>query len=357
MHKFIAAMGATHTDEDKLKNIIMESIKSKPYTLAIDHRELHVLIANGLLDRESKLYSNIKWVAEKKIDGYSYINDRGTFYSKGLSTAKGNEGMPIDKTDWMPHLRDTMSRFADILADLHGELHIPGKTSDDVTTILGCTADESVRRQEENPDMRINFVVFDIRRCMGIDLINYPWYVRRAVLEHLFSKINTCNYVTLSEIIEDPIEGYRDIISNGGEGLIFKNTAAKYTPGKKPANVWVKAKKMVTIDAFIMGFNDGGSGKNTNLFKSIRIGIMIENANGTQTEQYIGDVHSGISDALRVEMHNNRESFIGRVIEVEAMDYNYKRYSCRHARMIRFRDDKSMHDCGTDGINLCLDLI
>lgn len=346
-------MGATHTDEHKLKSIIKASYDRKGQRgFAVDDRFLKYFVEEGILNANALLYDNVNYIAEKKIDGYSYINDEGEFFSKSLSTAKGNEGAPINKTGWMPHLKSTMDKFASYGADVHGELHIPGKTSDDVTTILGCTMEEAIRRQEENLDMKLHFVIFDIRRYNGEKLINLPWYARRALLEYLFRKIDVCEYVTISEIMEDPIEAFRNIVANGGEGLVFKNTMATYIPGKKPANVWVKAKKSVTLDAFIMGFNDDGSGKNSELFKSIKIGIMIDGK-----ETYVGNVHSGISDTLRAEMHNNRGKWIGRVIEVEAMDYNKKKYSFRHARLERLRDDKLKHECITDGIKVCLDLL
>lgn len=350
---FIKAMGASHTNVDRLKNIIniMESRETnRDYEPAIS--VIHDTMDKYGVDISNvPIYNFIPYVGEEKFDGFSYLNINGRFISKSVSQAKGMEGTPIDKTGWIPHLADDMKYIYEKTGcDIHGEIHIPGTTSDTVTSILGCTPEEAISRQVDN---RLHFTWLDIRAVNGKSLINEPYYIRRAILESLFytfyGPAQNGEYIHISPITLMPIRDFRRIVNSGGEGLVFKNTSGLYVPDKKPVNNWIKCKKKITLDVAIIGYNNDGTGKNAGLFKSIQIGMMVDGR-----IQYVGNVHSGISDELRREMHENRDEFINRVIEVEAMDMNQKdgNISLRHARLIRFRPDKIMDECTTDGVQI-----
>jgi ATP-dependent DNA ligase len=292
-----------------------------------------------------------KYVVEEKKDGFSYICDGGRFFSRKLSEAKGSEGMPIEKTDHVPHLADALRAIAEVCdADIHGELYKPGGTSDDVTKIMGCLEDNAVFKQTDNAQ-KLHYMIHDIRRWYGKDTTKLPWIVRRSLLwvyyDRFISGTPLDQYVHLSELLPDALTSFHKIVSSGGEGIMIKDTMGIYIPGKKPANNWIKCKKEVTLDAVIMGFNNGGSGKNADLFKSIQVGLW----DGTGLV-HIGDIHSGISDELRKRMHEDRSSYVGRVVEVDAMEFNGKSWSMRHGRLVRFRDDKTKYECTTDGLRI-----
>ena len=277
--------------------------------------------------------------------------------SRKLSTKKGNEGNPIFKTGHVPHLVNPLKFLADYIdADFHGELYKPGGISDDVTSIMGCKEDKAIFRQKEE-SAKLHYMIHDIRRYNGVVLINEPWYVRRAILEMIFYRWidNTIldQYLHLSEVLLDPITSFNRIVSSGGEGIMIKDVDGLYLPDKKPANNWIKCKKEVTLDVVIMGYNNDGSGKNAGLFKSIQVGIYDDNCK----LKHVGDVHSGISDDLRRRMHENRDEYIDKVIEVDAMDFDGKRYSMRHGRLVKFRHDKLPINCTADGLRFKTDIL
>lgn len=351
--QFIPAMSATHIDNKRLEDIInrMES-----YTT------IDVNVGDGLRAYVSDKYDidiscvpsygRVPYVAEEKFDGFSYLNINGRFISKSLSQAKDTKGQLVDKTDWVPHLACDMQYISDRTpCDIHGELHIPGGTSDDVSSILGCTVEEALSRQEHGEPL--HFTWLDIRSINGKSVVDEPYYIRRAILSALYDEYYgdawSEGYIHLAPVLFSPIDNFNRIVSEGGEGLVFKRTDGLYTPGKKPINNWIKCKKRITLDVMIIGYNNDGSGKNKDLFKSIQIGMMIDGK-----QKHVGNVHSGVSDELRLDMHNNRESYINRVIEVEAMEMmeGDGTISLRHARLIRFRDDKATHECTTDGVEI-----
>jgi hypothetical protein len=350
MMGFTLAMGATHTEHDKLIGIVNKVCTPN----GIGDVRHHQIIDRSMdLYKVCPIYHTFDWISEEKKDGFSYLNDNAEMISRSVSTAKGREGMAVIKSGHVPHITEVFKRIqqmADI--DIHGELYKPGGTSDDVTAIMGCAEDKAIFRQtEENNKLR--FFIHDIRRFNGKSVVNEPWHIRRAILEMVYRKyVMPCDphgYIVLSGIIDSPYSAFHAIVAGGGEGLMMKSTYGLYLPDKKPANNWVKCKKELSLDAVIMGINMGGSGKNKDLFKSLDVGLW---DNDSQSLKSIGAVHSGISDELRRDIYENFAIYKNKVIELSAMDWNGKSWTLRHGRLERFRSDKTIGQCTTDGIQI-----
>lgn len=351
MSKLILAQGAEHTNPERLKalvnyvNVDMDYINQvhggiqnvSLYTQAYIHDRYGINPTND--------YRMLRYAVEEKFDGYSYLNQGGEFYSKRLSAAKGNEGAPVCKSDSI-HITPLLRKVYEMCgANLHGELYIPGGISDDVTKILGCTPELAMERtMSVNPLKRLHYMLIDIREYHGHNLINEPWWVRRAILEHVYHTyivpVDHNGYIVLPEILTgDPNKEFGRIVRLGGEGIIFKRTDATYVPGKKPANNWVKGKKKITYDVVMMGLN-AGTGKNANIFGSIRFGHYID---GKLVE--CGNCSSGLDDATRQYIYDNADRMIAnkQVFEIEAIQESVK--SFRNAVFLRLRDDKDHTEC------------
>lgn len=353
MSRLILAQGAEHMDQNKLIAVINKINSQKlPYRMPGQYNQY---ISDQYNIVTNNVYCTVDYVVEEKYDGYSYLNSDGKFFSKRLSAAKGNEGAPIDKTDHMPHLAKILKTVYELTGcDLHGELYVPGGISDDVTKILGCTADEAVRRTTANWNNRLRYMLIDIRAYKGKILINEPYYIRRAILEHLYymyiSPIDTNGDIHLAPILSgDPREEFKRIVLSGGEGIIIKRTDALYCPDKKPTNNWIKGKKKITHDVVITGFNDG-TGKNKTLFGSIEFGHYID---GKLVK--CGSASSGLNDATRQMIASDPSSYIGTVMEIEAIQESVK--SFRNAVFLRLRDDKDAKDCTPINIRVKEDLV
>lgn len=342
----ILAMGAEHTNTERLKRII-DSINHDRVNVGIDvlsrKTVQYIVDKYGIMpDRD---YRQFEYVMEEKFDGYSYLNQGGEFYSKRLSAAKGNEGMPVCKSDSI-HITPILRRTYEMCgANLHGELYIPGGISDDVTKILGCTPDLAMERtMAVDPSKRLHYMLIDIREYRGHSLINEPYWVRRAILEYVYwnyiADWDHNGYIVLPDILTgDPNEEFGRIVRRGGEGVIFKKTDAVYIPGKKPANNWVKGKKKITYDVVMMGLN-AGTGKNADIFGSIKFGHYID---GKLTA--CGNCSSGLDDKTRQFIYDNADKMIAnkQVFEIEAIQESVK--SFRNAVFLRLRDDKDHTEC------------
>lgn len=340
------AQGAKHIDQHRLVQIINSvNMDNKTHNInEISSETAEYLVCRFGIDVHHD-YRKVKYVTEEKFDGYSYLNQDGEFYSKRLSTAKGNEGMAVCKSDSIhiaPILREVYQRCG---ANLHGELYIPGGISDDVTSILGCTPDLAMKRtMDVEPSKRLHYILIDIRAYKGHNLINEPYWARRAILEHVYytyiSKCDPYGYIVLPPILDgDPNENFKLIVRNGGEGVIFKRTSALYCPGKKPTDNWIKGKKKITHDVVMMGLN-AGTGKNADIFGSIQFGHYID---GKLTP--CGNCSSGLDDATRQFIYDNADRLIAnkQVFEIEAIQESVK--SFRNAVFIRLRDDKDASEC------------
>lgn len=359
------AQGAEHTKPENLRKII--DIINKERITFLGKHDVNVPQANIKLAREytDKILSEYKcggdmsipievspmsYAVEEKYDGYSYLNVEGRFFSKSLSNAVGSKGMPVEKTDRVIHLADILKKvYEQCGADLHGELYKIGGISDDVTRIMGCNADEAQRRQAQALEQEgytgpLHYMLIDIRAVHGKLLINEPHRLRRAILKWVYTKyiqpLDPHGYIQLTEELSgDPNEEFRRIVTAGGEGIIIKREDALYIPGKKPANNWIKGKKKITHDVFMLGLN-AGTGKNAGLFGSIRFGHMVD---GKVIE--CGNCSSGLEDDIRTYIYNNADRLIAnkQVFEIEAIQESAK--SFRNAVFLRLRDDKGWKEC------------
>lgn len=346
MSKLILAQGAEHTNPERLKAIIKSINNDRANTniAFVSTKTIQYMIEKYDICPIHD-YRQFEYVMEEKFDGYSYLNQGGEFYSKRLSAAKGNEGAPVCKSDSI-HITPLLRKVYELCgANLHGELYIPGGISDDVTKILGCTPDLAMERtMAVDPSKRLHYMLIDIREYQGHSLINEPYWVRRAILEHVYwhyiRELDHDGYIVLPPILTgSPDEEFGRIIRYGGEGVIFKRTDALYIPGKKPANNWVKGKKKITYDVVMMGLNEG-TGKNADIFGSIKFGHYID---GKLVA--CGNCSSGLDDATRQFIYDNADSMIAnkQVIEIEAIQESVK--SFRNAVFLRLRDDKDHTEC------------
>ncbi|BFH11642.1 hypothetical protein WJ0W_005588 [Paenibacillus melissococcoides] len=66
--------------------------------------------------------NDFNYIAEEKWDGSHYLSILGRFFSRQISDVVG---IPMEKTDRVPHLSEHLSIFPGLILD--GELYIPGK--------------------------------------------------------------------------------------------------------------------------------------------------------------------------------------------------------------------------------------
>lgn len=123
----------------------------------------------------------------------------------------------------------------------------------------------------------------------------------------------------------------RTAIDNNFEGILIKDLEAYYTSGYGTA--WLKWKPTRTVDLKVASVQRG-TGRNVN-----RMGSLL--CEGIEADKQIWvSVGSGFSDDLRDEIWTNRNSVIGKIVEIKYDSVSENQngtYSLRFPRFLRFR--------------------
>lgn len=188
------------------------------------------------------------------------------------------------------------------------------------------------------------FNIFDIEQYSLIQeskIGELQYLKRRELLKQYFTEVNT-QYLQLSESwvlksIEEVSNLFKQVVINGGEGLICKNPEHVYTP-KRDKN-WTKMKEVNECDLKIVNWFDG-TGKRAE--KGHIGGFSLE------SEDRLLKVNcgSGFDDILMEEIiKNGPDSYIGKIVSVQ---YNVKiqdkdnNYSLFLPRLVEIRNDKQV---------------
>lgn len=201
--------------------------------------------------------------------------------------------------------------------------------------------------------------LFDIIYVDGKSLLDEPLSKRRDVLvdvadpEIVAQQVVTADASRVEEI-------YRDALAAGHEGVMLKNPASVYSPGKRGKN-WLKIKPLLeSLDLVVIGAR-WGEGKRANLLGSYRL-ACIDNDTGELKD--VGWVATGITDEMLAELTELfRELIIkenGMEVEVHpqiVFEVGYEEiqrspsyssgYALRFPRLIAVRDDKSPSEADT----------
>lgn len=128
---------------------------------------------------------------------------------------------------------------------------------------------------------------------------------------------------------------YREIVKNGGEGLVIKNQTAPWE--NKTSKFQLKMKQEIDVDLKIVGYH-AGRGKFTGLVGS----VICESADGLLQVDC-----SGMNDAMRKHITENQEQLKGTIICVKAnsiMENTGKKHSLFLPRFVELREDKTEAD-------------
>lgn len=140
------------------------------------------------------------------------------------------------------------------------------------------------------------------------------------------------------ENIQEALKYTSEIMQAGFEGTILKNVDALFRDGTSPDQL--KLKLEIEADVRITGFT-AGTGKNAEYFGA----ITFENDEGTVKGQ-VGV--SSMTEKLRNEIHANRDSMIGKIMEVQFNDLTRastsETWAFSHPRFIELRTDKDEAD-------------
>ena len=133
---------------------------------------------------------------------------------------------------------------------------------------------------------------------------------------------------------KDQFQRYcNDMVAEGYEGVMIKDLMAPYEC--KRTTFWLKYKPVITVDLQVQDLEEG-TGRNIG-----RLGALV--CSGVDHGKKITvNCGSGFSDEQRTEFWQEKDSIVGRTVEIlaDAVTQNQDgSYSLRFPRFLRFRDD------------------
>ena len=342
-----------------------------------------------------------EYFAQIKKDGALYMFVKGTngqTYLFGRTISK-KTGLLTEKSENIPHIISVLERVPNETV-LLGEIYYPGKTSKDVTSIMGCLPKKAIDRQLGSYGL-IHYYIYDCLFFNGTNLLNYDNWTRYQVIKKIYEKYKFSTAYTIktynqdweftneepqTSTIELAVSIEQDIypaigkaLAAGEEGLVFKKKTGLYEPGKRPTTM-LKAKQVDYIDAVIIGFKDPTpqyTGKEIETWEywvgtddhefrlpigshygnpcaipvtkhyyygwknAIEIGAYDEKGN----IHSIGTIASGLTDSIRQGMAEYTEKYLHKVVEIQCMMKDNKEKTLRHGFFLRIRDDKNETEC------------
>jgi len=217
--------------------------------------------------------------------------------------------------------------------------------------------------ENTSKDIPIHVNLFDLLYADGVDYIEKPLLERREKLSAIIKPNSTGISVDELILTKDPevaAQIYENALKAGHEGIMIKNPASPYSPGKRGKN-WLKKKPVMdTLDLIVIG-GEWGSGKRKNKIGSYVLACY-DDVKNVYLE--IGRVGTGLSDEL---LDSLTEQFL-KIIEAEdgvnlkikpeivfevafeeiQKSPNYPAgYALRFPRLIQVREDKDIEDIDT----------
>lgn len=144
-------------------------------------------------------------------------------------------------------------------------------------------------------EVSVKYVVFDVLWKNGVSLLDQPLEVRRAELEALSIPAGLETITVIQAKNAEEIEAaFLAARRRGNEGLIAKDAASTYSPGRRGKS-WLKLKKaFATLDVVVVKAEQG-HGKRSHVLSDYTFAVRDE-ADGN-TLKVIGKAYSGLTDA------------------------------------------------------------
>jgi DNA ligase-1 len=200
------------------------------------------------------------------------------------------------------------------------------------------------------------FVAYDILASSTTLVIERSWRERRAMLESLSWRddgafVAPYAIISMADEVDAAFEAAR---SNGNEGIIAKEPASPYTPGRRGKS-WVKLKRaLALLDVVVTGV-ERGHGRRNGVLSDYTFAVRASNEDPTLLN--VGKAYNGLTDLEIAELterfkaittqqfgryHAVRPEVVLEVtFDIVQKSVRHKAgYALRFPRIVRVRDDK-----------------
>lgn len=187
----------------------------------------------------------------------------------------------------------------------------------------------------------VAYIVFDLLDWGG-DLRETPLAGRLAMLDHV---LVTNRIVSRSIISTDALLLWEQVDKFGLEGVIAKQTASVYLPGRQPS--WIKIKRQCHISAIVTGWEEG-KGHRANRVGALTLGLY--DPDGSVVE--VGKVGTGFTDDDLEQAATLIEQKVSQFGSDLVVDVTYGNLTTdgrlRFPSFRGFRSDVNPTDCTTE---------
>lgn len=211
-------------------------------------------------------------------------------------------------------------------------------------------------------EVPIRFIAFDLLWQNGETLLDLPLRERRSRLERLQAETSSFQLalVTQAQRQEEIETAFISARARNNEGLIIKDPASVYSPGRRGLS-WLKLKKaLATLDCVVVGA-EWGHGKRKGVLSDYTFAVRDDVTGELKT---IGKAYSGLTD---VEIAELTKHFLKHVIRqrgryhevtpevvleiafdaIKESDRHTSGLAMRFPRIARIRTDKTVKDIDT----------
>lgn len=234
------------------------------------------------------------------------------------------------------------------------------QTSLHSTTSVLALKPESARRLQQEQDAHFTFKILDVIRWGANDGRRATLRQRRMWRDCIMEEMAKDDYLARTFILPkeflagDKQQVFEDVVAQGGEGIILKNLNALYEDSSsRRQDAWVKMKKRIEFDAFVVGFERGDPGKGwENLVGDLLFAVHTEK--GLHTIAKCSNMTMEMRQAITIyDPATNTVSLspemYGKVAEVSGQDVTPRSLRLSHATIDRWRDQpgdtKLSDDC------------
>jgi ATP-dependent DNA ligase len=270
----------------------------------------------------------VRWVQQPKWDGWRIVAGR---HAGGcwLQTSSGNRVTSV------PYITEALAEWLPIDTVVDGEIvDLAGATQWNRTQSI-LSAGRTHVPSKVSP--ALTFVVFDILHLDGTDVRSRPLTLRLELLEKLGDVGEAKNVVGDGRCLRiSPWHETNPVLAQtwvdaGWEGVVCKRWESRYHAGRSGA--WVKWKPDKEIEALCTGTYEATPGSK---YEGVAVGGITFRVTHEDGRVYDGRA-AGMNDALRRELYEHPERYVGRVVEL-----TYKLITrdgaLRHPNFRRWRD-------------------
>ena len=340
---------------------IMMKLIAKTLTLGVSAKSVNKVYGDGFIPtfdvqlafpyekHIDKYTNNDMFYVTKKLDGHRAItlvktDEKGISITSYTRRGQEYEGLKELHSNIIEFIRlnpIVMQSFRDGFM-LDGELLLMNRPELTTGDLFKATAKVL---KTEGEKTGIKYHVFDMTSLSDFlysDVSTYNYEYRRTHwLDNLVHTTNIEIIPVLAKINKSQIPEWSDYATqNGWEGVMLNASTGFYRKKRSPQ--LLKVKKMHTADLEIVGFNQALSGEFEGGLQSLNVRLDDEN---------IVQVGSGLTKEQRIEIWNNKEDYLGVMVEIQYFEETTNQNggkSLRFPVFKTFRYDKTPDDANVE---------